>query len=266
MNNALIGSCAVGIVIVDGPAGTSAAFTSDEMAIIRLEVSHGFDILYDLSKLSPVNSHLLFVAEVRQVKLDLDPSVVPAPTGLAKASEYAPREQPWRDRALSQMGFGSGRPGVAAYTQTLLSKSWPVGITPSSAYAAFFTKYNTAWMAYADTSRRWLVMQFAWIGDTTGGFAGTGKRGPGTEQIDQVFAHESCHIFGAPDEYFGSGCSPTGHFGELSVVNGNCQTFAGAPALDCLMSNPPKLTLCNFTLGHLGLVDADGDGVLDASP
>jgi predicted ribosomally synthesized peptide with SipW-like signal peptide len=265
MNNALIGNCAVGVVVVDGPAGTSAAFTDSERATINSEVSQGFDVLYTLSKKAPVKPHLIFMTEVKTVKLTLDPKTVPAPTGAAAGSEYEPREAPWRDAALASLGHGAGIAGVEAYANALLAKSWPVGLIPKSAYLVFVTKYNTAWMAYCPKSRRYLVMQYEWLADKTGGFAGTGKKGWGPENFDVVFAHETGHIFGAPDEYASSNCLVTAKFGALNIANGNCQATPTATVSQCLMFNNTQ-TLCGFTPGHWGWVDANGDGVLDAAP
>jgi hypothetical protein len=264
MNNAMIGIAAVGIVIVDGPAGTPAAFTPAERLTIAVEVSQAFDILYQLSASSPVNPHLIFLAEQRLVSLTLDPASVPAPTGNAAAAEYEACEAPWRDAALAALGFGAGQAGVSAYVQTLLSKNWPLGITPSSAYAAFFTKYNAAWMAYCQPNRLSLVMQYPWLADTTGTFV-AGKTGWGAANIDRVFAHESGHIFGAPDEYLASHCSTTATFGALGVANGNCQASATTPVSPCLMLNNTS-SLCAYTPGHWGWVDANADGLLDAVP
>ena len=48
--------------------------------------------------------------------------------------------------------------------------------------------------------------------------------------IDSVFAHETGHIFGAPDEYAASNCMCTNTLGKFfKVVNGNCDTCAASP-------------------------------------
>ena len=132
---------AVGIVVVDGPPGSSAAFTDGERLTIAVEVSQGFDILYQLSTLAavPTNPHLIFVSETQHVTLSIDPTTIPAPTGNATPAEYVPCETPWRDAALAAMGFPAGAGGVSAYVQTLMSKAWPVAVTPGSAYVAFIT-------------------------------------------------------------------------------------------------------------------------------
>lgn len=255
MSISMIGPVAVGIVVVDGPPGSSAAFTDDERLTIAVEVSQGFDILYRLSRVVPVNPHLLFVTELKHVTLTIDPATIPAPTGNAAPAEYGPCETPWRDAALGALGFPAGAAGVSAYVQTLMSKSWPVDVTPASAYVAFFTKYNAAWMGYTDPSHLWNVIQFSWVTDKTGTFVtGTfmaNTVGYGPEGIDRVFAHETGHVAGAPDEYFLSHCSPTATFGPGQVPNGNCQTVANASANECLMLNDTS-AICQFTPQHWG--------------
>ena len=58
-------------------------------------------------------------------------------------------------------------------------------------YCAFFTKYPVGHFAYAYLGGPYLVMQYA-------------IDGWGPNNIDRVFAHETCHIFNAPDDYAAS--------------------------------------------------------------
>lgn len=253
MSISMTQAVALGIVIVDGPPGSSAAFTDDERLTIAVEISQGFDILYQLSESAavPTNPHLLFVAETQRVTLSVDPATIPAPTGNAAPAEYAPCETPWRDAALAALGFPAGAAGVSTYVQTLMSKAWPVAVTPGSACVVFITKYNAAWMAYTDPSFLWQVIQFPWVTDKSGAFVAN-KQGWGSENIDRVFAHETGHVAGAPDEYFPV-CSATATFGSGQIPNGNCQTVANGNANPCLMFNNTS-AMCQFTPKHWGWV------------
>lgn len=65
---------------------------------------------------------------------------------------------------------------------------------------------------------------------------------------DQVFTHETGHIFGACDEY-ASGCSSCAQGCTHGFTLGNCE--ADVCFTPCMMASN-TFTLCNFTDGHLG--------------
>ena len=79
-------------------------------------------------------------------------------------------------------------------------------------------------------------------------------------RMNQVFAHETGHIFGAPDEYQAPTCTCS-NYGYLGVTNGNCVYCTGSQATCVMVSN--ALALCTFTPGHVGWRDSDGDTILD---
>ncbi|MBA3687861.1 MAG: hypothetical protein H0W81_03355 [Chloroflexi bacterium] len=234
----MIGKVAVGVVVVDGPAGGAAAFIAAEQANVVAEVQEGANGLIGLS---PAGANLNFVYDVNTVTLTLDPATV---TG----------EGDWRDPAMAALGYGSGSAGMYDYLQVLRTTKWPTCPAPDWAYIAFFTKYNVSWFAYASIGGPRLVMQYS-------------NDGWGPAQIDRVFAHESGHIFGAADEYASSGCSTGGSWGYLGVANGNCAN--GNPSsVDCLMKGN-TYNVCTSTPGQFGWRDSDSDGVpdpIDLSP
>ncbi len=90
-----------------------------------------------------------------------------------------------------------------------------------------------------------------------------------TSNMDMVFRHESCHVFGADDEYAASDCDDhCGEpFGYLHVPNENCIGCPAPPAhVDCLMSEANEQycdCLCPYTMGQIGWRDANGDGAYD---
>jgi hypothetical protein len=133
--------------------------------------------------------------------------------------------------------FQGVRDYVAAIRRTLGTK-W--------GYVAFFTKYPVNHFAYALKPR--LVMHY-------------GNDGWGPDNIDRVFAHETGHVFGCPDEYASSGCNCLLPAGHLREVNGNCESCA-QPFVPCLMA-ANTWAMCQYTPVHLGWRDTDGDGVLD---
>ena len=264
MNKAMSGACAVGIVIVDGPVGSAAQFTPAERADVILGFSHGWDRLYSLAaKFAPAPSHLLLLPEVTFVELALDPTTIPAPTSAHPgASDYSTRETPWRDAALTAMGYRTGLAGIAAHNQHLLKKTWAVDVTATSAYVAFVTKYRTAWMGYTNAHDAYMVIQHQWV-SRAGDLEVSGAPGWGVDWPN-VVAHETGHIFGAPDEY--APCSSTSHWGVLGAANGNCEVSPiGGTSVPCLMAHN-TLDACAYTQQHFGWVDADANGVLDVTP
>ena len=105
-------------------------------------------------------------------------------------------------------------------------------------YCGFFTKYPLTWFAYASIGGPRLVMDY-------------NNDGWGPDNIDRVFAHETGHIFGAPDEYASSGCDCGGGWGRFSIANCNCENCAGGGGLPCLMKGN-TFSLCEYTPSHLG--------------
>jgi len=75
--------------------------------------------------------------------------------------------------------------------------------------------------------------------------------GWGPVNIDRVFAHETCHIFGAPDEYRESGCECGGRFGADGWPNDNCENGATNGGVPCIM-RANDWAMCDCTRHHLG--------------
>jgi hypothetical protein len=155
----------------------------------------------------------------------------PKPIGLS-ASET---EALWRDPAQEQLGHATGSDGIWSLTDALQN-----GSNSQFGYLVFFTKLPTMWFAYA------------------GGKVIMRKSPPGSftdwTSIDNVFAHETGHIFGAPDEYASSKCKCDSMKGKFfSVPNGNCQfdSCAESPTGCLMISNTPTI-LCPFTPYHFG--------------
>ncbi len=158
---------------------------------------------------------------------NVDPNY-PKPVGLGWDAEAK-----WRDPALTQLGFSTGGDGIFELTQFFQNATGS-----QFGYIVFFTKMPTAWFAYAGGLR--VVMR-----RVSGSF-------DSWTSIDSVFAHETGHIFGAPDEYPSSNCvcdSIHGRF--IKKENGNCVNCATNP-VSCLMWFNSINNLCNFTPAHIG--------------
>jgi hypothetical protein len=205
-------------VIFTGNASSGLAFTSSEEAKITTEVLEGLAFLASAEPLANVT----FVYDWRKVAV----SATPGPDATI-GDAYERFEAPWRNAALGVMGFASSRTGSVAYVNALKTSK-----ATDWAYAAYFTKYPVNHFAYAGQER--LVMAYS-------------NDNWGPDRINQVFAHESCHIFGAADEYGSCGCGVSGQF---NIPNSNCRNCTSSQQ-DCLM-NANTLQLCNWSRGQVG--------------
>ena len=210
----LIGSVAVGIVIISGTA-PNLKFSAAEQTKVVQEVQEGLSFLANAEP----RANVRFVYDIRFV----DVNVSPGNTG-----DYETAEAPWRNAALTKMGFAGNRQGSIDYVRQLRTQK-----ATDWAYVAYFTKYPLHHFAYAIQEK--LCMEYA-------------NDGWGVDSINQVFAHESCHIFGAADEY--GNCTCGGSNGFLGVPNNNCVKCVGTHER-CLMERN-ELVMCQWTRGQIG--------------
>lgn len=226
----LDGSVAVGIVIVEGPTD-ALKFTEAERTKVVAEVQNG---LGWLGGQNPAG--VSWVYDIRVVTLDV------APGAADLGSEQ--KEALWRDPAMAKLGFGAGLGGVTQYVESLRGR-----LRTKWGYCAFFTKYPIYHFAYASIGGPRVVMDYA-------------NDGWGPDNIDRVFAHETGHIFGAPDEYAASGCDCGGSWGAHGKPNLNCANCAPSGGVDCLMKQN-SWAMCPHTPYHLGfpLIEQSYSGV-----
>ncbi|CAM5643157.1 hypothetical protein SALBM135S_02951 [Streptomyces alboniger] len=213
----LEGSVAVGIVIVQGPTA-DLQFTDDEVVKIVAEVQEGLGFFATTA--NPV-AGISFAYDVQSVALTV--SADPAAKDL---------EALWLNPTMRALDHAAGAAGVRTYIEGLrkrFSTRWT--------YCGFFVKYPTIKIAYAAIARTHVVMN--------------PSIGYGPDNTDTVFAHETGHIFGCPDEYAAAPCNCAGSHGRYGLVNGNCETCAGGGGIACLMKSN-TLALCHYTPGHFG--------------
>jgi hypothetical protein len=213
----LEGRVAVGVIIVEGPTA-DLQFTAEERTKVVAEVQNGLSYLGTANPASAVS----FSYDIRIVRLTVAPD--PAAADL---------EARWRDPAMAALGYPAAWSSVDRYVRdirTRLDTRW--------GYCAFFTKYPVFHFAYASIGGPRLVMQYA-------------NDGWGPDNIDRVFAHETGHIFGAPDEYSASNCDCGGAWGRFGRPNVNCERCAPGGGVMCLMKGN-DWTMCQVTPAHLG--------------
>ena len=215
--------------------------TAGDGTNLALALMHAFDVHYDLA---PKGAHLVFECSVKRTTLTLDPTTVPTPANPPAAGDYEACEAPWRDAALKAFGQSNGWSGIDAFIAAATFSD-----TPDYSHAAFLTKYPTAWMAYCSSSRK-IVFQLTSVINSWK-----------LPAAHFVYAHETGHTSGAPDEYASSKCAITDKAGFSNSANSNCEN-GNTAAVDCLMRNNAK-KLCSATPGHFGWNDSNGDGILD---
>lgn len=215
------GRVAVCAILVSGP-GSDLHISNDETIEIAAQVQHGLSWLASLSNENP----LTWLYDFRRIEIEL-------PASATSVDDFETMERPWRDAALRKMGEKPGHEGIRTYGRRMRRH-----LKADRVYVAFFTKYPLAHFAYAFVGGPHLVM------DTTAGEWGLAN-------LDRVFAHETCHIFGAADEYAESGCDCGGRWGVDGISNANCENCNPTPE-PCIMRRN-EAAMCEHTWRQIGL-------------
>jgi hypothetical protein len=210
----MVGSVAVGVIMVSGTR-TGLGLTTAEQQRVISEVQEGLNFLATAEP----RANITFVYDIRHITVSAAPG---------NTDTYENAEAPWRNAALQAMGFSASRSGSIDYVRDLRTRrgtDW--------AYVAYFTKYPLHHFAYAVNEK--VCMEYS-------------NDGWGSTLINSVFAHESCHIFGAADEY--GNCTCGSIHGYLSIANNNCKNCPGTHVA-CLM-DANTLALCQWSRGQIG--------------
>jgi hypothetical protein len=213
----LEGSVAVGLVIVGGPTAATQ-FSAAERTQIVAEVQNGLSFY----AATYAAAGLSFVYDIQFIQLTVQPD-----------PNAADLEAVFRDPALTQLGFSNSSEYIESLRQNFATR-WT--------YCVFFTKYPVSHFAYAYLGGPHIVMHYD-------------NDGWGPDNIDRVFAHETGHIFNAPDEYASSGCNCGGNWGRWGKPNTNCATCAPNGGIGCIMK-ANEWTVCTVTPAHIGWMPA----------
>ena len=216
----LLGEISVGIVFVESSRSGGPAFSDSERVQLFFEVVFGLDFL----KWQNVMDRIVFSFDTQYIELDL-PRVY---------------EMVWRPAAVEQIRYNGNRYsddwiGLARYRADMRSAHGS-----AHAFVIFVTPFNSAYCAYA--RNRTVVIS------NKDNYCNIGL-----SNVSVITAHETCHIFGAADEYDCSDCY-TRH-GCDQVLNSNCQDCNNR-AVPCIMRagvDPSNRTeICQSTMRQLG--------------
>ena len=226
----LIGSVAVGLIIVEGPTA-DLQFSEAERTKVVAEVQEGLTWLGSQEAKASVS----FAYDIRTVQVDRAPN--PALSG------YEPLEAHWRDPAMAKIGFAANFGGVKEYVKTIranLGTKW--------GYVAFFTKYPIQPLRLRDPSRGWSCTTPTTAGDPTTSTASSPTR-PATSSAARTSTPRA-----------------TARATRRRVPAGGQRQLPErcATATSRRASWPGNTwAMCSFTPAHLGWRDTDGDGALD---
>ena len=218
----------VGVVFVESSRAGGPTFSAGTRNTLEAEITDGLDWLADEA---PAAAHVTWIYDWQYVSIDV-----------ANGSDSS-EEDYWRDPAMAKVNYhgntyGAAWSSVADYRDDMRTRN-----LSAHAVVIFVTPYANEWHAYAGGRRVTLANRNNW-----------GNWGIGT--IDRITAHEVCHLFGASDEYTGSGtpCSScTSLHGCYQIPNGNCGACA-RPFQDCVMDSNQR-RLCPWTRAHIGWAD-----------
>ncbi len=216
----LRGKIAIAVLVASGPG--SLAVSNAEFNLIYSEVLGGLEFWENKA---PADADLSFVVYRGKANIGASDGAV--------GCEEAECHDVFAIPTVKYFGFSS-KDHVAQYIK---DNSGSVG-----AYVAFFSKYRQSHFAYAYFYGGPIYMQYS-------------NDGWGPNQIDRVFAHETGHVFNAPDEYTGCYCYTSYGEGTCTARNTNCvENGRGCTnsQQSCIMDSNDLGNICAYSRKHVG--------------
>ncbi len=212
----LKGKIAVAVLVVSGPG--SLEVSEAEFTKINSEVLTGLKFWTDKA---PPSAGLSFATYKGLAKITA-PNPVSCSTKAACHDKFA-------IPAYKSYGYAS----TTQLAQRVKDVAGAVG-----GYVAIFSKYRQGHFAYAYFNGGPIYMQYS-------------NDGWGPDQIDRVFAHETGHVFNAPDEYTNCRCSQNYGGGSCTAKNSNCK-YCTSSQQNCIMDSNDINNICASTKKHVG--------------
>lgn len=226
------GKIAAGVLIVSGPYASdplkNLEFTPEEYIDVVSEALEAFFFLSSSCQQANINFFITtFIIPISTPQENIDCQKNPD-----KCRDL------FRNPALEYLGYAPSDKGVLDLLENLKTTG-----QAQCSYLSYFVKYNVKQVGGAKPEKSSLFIQY-----NVFRYSDQWREIP----LSQGIAHETCHIFGAKDEYKGCNCMPSGLF---SVPNKNCGGCSPTQTV-CLMQaanpNVNGFTLCNWTRGQIG--------------
>ncbi len=215
------GKIAVVIIIASGPG--SLAINDSETNKIKSKCQAGLKFWSDQAWIAWIP--LVFVLEFKKETISA--------TNPTSCPSFASCHNVFADPILQSYGYPPGIAGRDQYAQSVKDATEANG-----AYLAFFSKYNQRHFAYAYYGSGPIYMQYS---------------GFDSDQIDRVFAHETGHVFNAPDENVNQ-CDCRRLYGKgrgCTATNANCRTCTRSQ-VSCIMNKSDLSNICDSSKKHVG--------------
>ena len=216
----MTGKIVVFVVVASGPG--SLRISDSEFTKIKSEVLAALDFW---EKQAPASAGLSFVMYSGLADITASDSTY--------CYNAAVCHNVFADPALKYFGYGPGQAGKDKLAQDYKDRAGADG-----AYIAFFSKYRQSHFAYAYFGGGPIYMRYS-------------NDGWGSDQLDRVFAHETGHVFNAPDEYTKCLCYRNYGRGTCTAKNSNCKDCTYSQS-DCIMDTNDLSKLCANTRKHVG--------------
>ncbi|MGB2988970.1 MAG: hypothetical protein WBC98_03355, partial [Candidatus Zixiibacteriota bacterium] len=249
----MIGRVAVGVVLMES-IGDAENWTTQQEEITISEIVEGLDRLSYFANQAEVNLTWFY-----EVHYGVPTSYEPIQERSVPYFVLFPphHEFLWMNHALSYLGCSDGFEGMYEYANRIRSQyqtDWGYMVFVVMDENDPYHDFADGLCAYAQREGPYVVMTYNNCGDMW-------------PYMSNVFEHETAHTFGAGDEY-PNGCGMLDcitPYGYLDVVNGNCEDCNPTPA-PCIMRRHIShewAGFCDFSRGHIGWRDSDGDGPSD---
>ncbi len=217
----LRGKISLILVVVSGPG--SLAVSNEEFNQVNSEVIRGLQFWVDKA---PADADLSFALFSSMVPI----SAANGPVGCSWAGCHNVFAVP----AYKSLGYSS----IEQLATAVKNAGGAVG-----GFVAFFSKYRQSHFAYAYFGGGPIYMQYS-------------NDGWGPDQIDRVFAHETGHVFNAPDEYTKCNCYTNYGRGSCTAKNANCAQNYGSKCTSnqqaCIMDSNDLSHICANSKKHVG--------------